>query len=75
MVKKIMLSAIVFAAVFFGYLYFGDDHQRYMAFDHERQVWHAKCDSYVGKPPDSDAAKDCARELAAMMAYAKQQGW
>lgn len=49
--------------------------REYLAFDQERQEWHQRCDVYVGKPTISPIAIDCAKDLEAMMAYAKRKGW
>ena len=73
--KKFLLGVFVCGAAFWGTLYFGADHQRYLAFDQTRAAWHTRCDAYVGKQDTSDEAKECARQLAAMMAYGKRQGW
>jgi hypothetical protein len=47
----------------------------YRAFDAKRRDWHLRCDAYVDKPVTSPAARDCARELEELIAYAKQKGW
>lgn len=61
-------------------IYFGADHQRFIAFAAQRDAWHRKCDIYTGKAlaelgSDAQDARACAEELNAMTAYAKRQGW
>ncbi len=33
-----------------GLAYFSDDHQKYIAFDAQREAWHRKCDQYIKFP-------------------------
>jgi len=73
--KKWPIIIVAVLIVLAGGYYFSDDHQRYLAFDRDRDVWHRQCDVYVGQPPSSPEAADCAKRLSAMMAYAKHQGW
>jgi hypothetical protein len=74
--KKVMLGlAVSIVALRFGFYYFSDTRQEHLAFEQHRTEWHQRCDAYVGKPVVSEEAKDCARELSAMMAYKKEKGW
>jgi hypothetical protein len=67
------------AAVGFGMVYFGDDHQRFLEFDKQRDAWHRKCDAYVGRTQrdavSAATARACQEELTALTEYAKRQGW
>lgn len=58
-------------------VYFGGSagRQERRDYDESRLRWHQECDAYVGKPTTSEDAKDCAKRLEAMMAYANGQGW
>jgi len=59
-----------------GVMYFGEDHQRFIALQAQREAWHRKCDVFVGEQSGlNPEARACAAELSAMlMAYGKQ-GW
>jgi len=62
-------------------MYFGPEHQAYLAFDRERQAWHARCDVYIDKsernvPADQIAEyRRCAADLERMMSTARARGW
>lgn len=73
--KKLLLVIGLLVVGGLALVYFGDEHQRYLAFDRDRDAWHRKCDLYVGQPASSPSAAACQQELAALMAYAKRQGW
>ena len=77
------IAALAFILVVgFALIYFGEDHQRFLAFGRQRAAWHQRCDTYVGKAPatltteghreDADA---CNRELTAMLRVANERGW
>lgn len=59
----------------------GVGRQDYLAFDLERQQWHARCDQYVNKTeetvPFNEVAeyRQCASDLKRMMATAREKGW
>ena len=75
---KILLILVGVVVVGIGACYFGDDHQRFLAFDARRTQWHMECDVYVNVTPTAANARkieDCQERLAALTAYAKQQGW
>lgn len=73
----LILGALV--AIGFGMVYFGADHQRFLAFEKQRDAWHRKCDAYVGTTPrdlvSAAATQACQEELTTLTAYAKRQGW
>ncbi len=73
MKKTLIILGVL--AVLFGMYYFSEDHQQYLAFAVQRDVWHQQCDLYIGKPVTSAEAQDCAKRLEAMTAYAKRKGW
>jgi hypothetical protein len=74
-VKKnlIIVGVIMFGG--YGLTYFAEDHQRYLEFERQRNVWHQNCDAYIDKPVTTPKAVDCQQKLAELTAYAKRQGW
>ncbi len=75
MVKKLLIAGGLVLVVAIGLWYYGDDHQRYLAFDAQRNAWHRKCDAYLQTPLTNPAARACNQELNELTAYAKRQGW
>lgn len=72
---RIIFIVGVILALPIAALYCSADHQRFLAFDAQREAWHRRCDIYVGQAVTTPAARACAEELQALTAYAKQQGW
>lgn len=72
---RILLVVGVLLASPIAMLYCGADHQRFIAFEAQRDAWHRKCDAYLKTPLSNPAAAACNQELEALTAYAKQQGW
>lgn len=50
-------------------------HQRFVAWDQERQAWIEKCSAYTQTPLSDPTAKACNDELERLTAIAKQEGW
>ncbi len=80
MLKYVLAGLGIGVVGFLAVSYFGQDHQRYLAWVAQRDAWHRKCDLYVGKTAVELAehfqeATACKTELEAMMAYAATQGW
>lgn len=75
--KKALIVVSLIAVAAFAFFYFGEDHQRYLEFDRQREAWHRKCDLYIGTPNNKLDAPGlaCLQEFEAMNAYAKRQGW
>ena len=55
--------------------YSSEGRQERQQYDEARARWHKDCDGYVDQPVRSEEARDCAKRLKAMMAYAERQGW
>jgi hypothetical protein len=73
--RRILLVVGAVLMVPIGLLYCGADHQRFLAFDAQRDAWHRKCDAYLTTPLTNPAAFACNQELNELTAYAKRQGW
>jgi hypothetical protein len=58
-----------------GACYFITDHQRFVEWQARRDQWHARCDQYRQMPLTNPAAENCNRELNAMVAEARANGW
>ena len=73
---KIMfwVSAIALCLIF-AVTYFSADHQAFQAFDAERLAWKQKCNAYRNVPLSDPTAAECNRELNALMAKARANGW
>lgn len=78
----IILTLVLLAGVFAvavivagGVLYFGEDHEKFLAFKADRDAWHRRCDVYIERPVTTPAAQACQDELKALLAYGKRQGW
>jgi nicotinamide riboside kinase len=73
--RKLLLAAGLGLGVAIALWYYGDDHQRYLAWSAQRDAWHRKCDAYIDTKEMTAPARACSEELRQMMAYAKRQGW
>ena len=84
--QRIVMIAGVLVVAFVAALYFGPDHQRFLAFEARRAAWHKGCDEFVGKTTADmlatykpgffeDRMRECKQELDALTAYGRQQGW
>lgn len=77
-IGRILIAVVVLIGAFIGTLMFMAHDPKYDAFAAQRDAWHRKCDVYVGTTRadvNAPAALACQRELDALMAYAKRQGW
>lgn len=60
------------------YLIWGLSRDDFHAFNRQREDWHRRCDAYMGDRAtmnDPVRRKDCEREAAELLAYAKRKGW
>ena len=58
--KKLLLGSLLVLVALWASLYFGEEHQRFLEFDKQREAWHRRCDAYIDQPLVTQAAKDCA---------------
>jgi hypothetical protein len=76
--RTILLIVGILLAVILGGMYFGPDHQAFIAWEARRANWHQKCDAYQqtkSTDPAAAIAALCKEELDALIADAERHGW